>query len=78
MECGLLPKDQGGLGVLNLSVHNRCLLSKWLFKLINADGLWQQMLRRKYLRDRTITQVDYMPGDSYFWAGLMMVKSDFF
>src|SRR5438128_1278931 len=33
------PKDQGGLGVLNLEVHNRCLLSKWLIKLINEEGL---------------------------------------
>ena len=33
------PKDQGGLGVLNLDVHNKCLLSKWLFKLINGDGV---------------------------------------
>ena len=35
------------------------------------------MLRRKYLRDRTITQVEYMTGDSHFWAGLMKVKRDF-
>jgi hypothetical protein len=31
-------KDQGGLGVLNLGVHNRCLPSKWLFRLLNEDG----------------------------------------
>src|SRR6266498_3548994 len=71
------PKDQGGLGILNLDVHNRCLLSKWLFRLINEDGIWQKLLRRKYLRNRTITQVNYMPGDSHFWAGLMKVKRDF-
>ena len=35
------------------------------------------MLRRKYLRDKTITQVEYRPGGSYFWAGLMMVKRNF-
>ena len=33
------PKDQGGLGILNLHVQNRCLLSKWLFKLINDEGM---------------------------------------
>ena len=32
-------KDQGGLEVLNLDVHNKCLLSKWLFKLMNGDGV---------------------------------------
>jgi hypothetical protein len=39
------PKDQGGLGVVDLEIHNRCLLSKWLFNLINTDSAWQQLLR---------------------------------
>jgi hypothetical protein len=30
------PKDQGGLGVLNLELQNTCLLSTWLFSLINS------------------------------------------
>jgi len=32
------PKDQGGLGIADLSITNKCLLSKWLFKLLNEDG----------------------------------------
>jgi hypothetical protein len=31
------PKEQGGLGILNIDVQNKCLLSKWLFKLINEE-----------------------------------------
>ena len=58
-------------------MQNKCLLSKWLFRLINEDGVWQQLLRRKYLRHKTITQVEYMPGDSHFWPGLMNIKPDF-
>ena len=38
------PKQQGGLGVQNLDIQNKCLMSKWLFKLCNEDGLWQQLL----------------------------------
>jgi hypothetical protein len=38
------PIDQGGMCVKNIAVQNKCLLSKWLFKLINEDGLWQQNL----------------------------------
>ena len=71
------PKDQGGSGILNLDLQNRCLLSKWLFRLLNEDGVWQNLLRRKYLRNKTLTQVEQMPGDSYFWAGLMKVKQKF-
>ena len=62
VEC--TPKNQGGLGVLNLDVYNKCLLSKWLLKLLNKDGVWQQLLKNKYLRDKTLTQVQYMSGDS--------------
>jgi hypothetical protein len=29
----------GGLGIIDLDVQNKCLLSKWLFKLINEEGL---------------------------------------
>ena len=42
------PKSIGGLGITNLEVHNVCLLSKWLFKLMNEEGIWQTLLRRKY------------------------------
>jgi hypothetical protein len=48
-----------------------------LFKLLNGDGVRQQLLRNKYLLDKTLTQVQHMPGDSQFWAGLMKVKEEF-
>jgi hypothetical protein len=41
------PKDQGGLGIQNLEIQNQCLLSRWLFKLINEEGLWQTILWKK-------------------------------
>jgi hypothetical protein len=58
------PREQGGLGVLNIEVQNKCLLSKWLFKLINEDGMWQEILRKKYLSDQTIGKAQKKPGDS--------------
>jgi hypothetical protein len=60
------PKDQYGLGILDLEKQNTSLLNKWLFQLINGDGAWQQLLRNKYLRDKSITQVNKKPGDSQF------------
>jgi hypothetical protein len=72
------PKDQGGLGVLNLEVQNKCLLSKWLFILVNSEEEWQQLIKNKYLGSKTLTQVTRKPGDSQFWSGLMNVKGDFF
>jgi hypothetical protein len=71
------PKDQGGLGIQNLEIQNECLLSKWLFELINEDGLWQMILCNKYLSNYTIGQVQRKLGDSHFWTGLMKVKNKF-
>jgi hypothetical protein len=43
------PRDQGGLWVQNIEVQNKCLLSTWLFKLMNEDGLWQEILQKNTL-----------------------------
>ena len=43
------PKDHGGLGIHDLQVKNRALLGKWLFKLLTEQGVWQTLLRRKYV-----------------------------
>jgi hypothetical protein len=40
----------------------------------DKDGLWQQVLKKKYLKGRTLSQVVKKKGDSHFWAGLMEVK----
>jgi hypothetical protein len=71
------PKDQGGLGIEDLEIKNRCLLSKWLDKLINQEGVWQELLHNKYVNNKTLSQVTVQPHDSPFWRGLMKVKDDF-
>jgi hypothetical protein len=60
------PQDQGGLGVEVLELINKCLLSKWLFKLLSEDGMWQELIHNKYLRDKTLSQVEEKPTDSPF------------
>ena len=60
------PKDQGGLGVEVLELKNTCLLSKWLFKLLNEEGVWQGLLYNKYLSNKTLAQVEAQPTDLPF------------
>ena len=52
-------------------------MSKWLFKLLNADDMWQELLRNKYIKDKTIGSYTNRPIDSHFWKGLMNVKDSF-
>jgi hypothetical protein len=35
------PKDQGGLGIEVLEIKNKCLLTKWLYKILHGDGVWR-------------------------------------
>ena len=72
------PKDHGGLGIHDLQVKNRALLGKWLFKLLTEDGVWQTLLRRKYLGSSALSQESSKPEDSHFWSGLMAMKKFFF
>jgi hypothetical protein len=62
---------------MDLNLKNRALLSKWLFKLLTTEGKWQQLLRNKYLGSKPLVHVEWKPGDSHFWSGLMKVKQDF-
>jgi hypothetical protein len=70
-------KDHGGMGIMNIVVQNECLLSKWLYKLINEEGLWQDLLRNKYMQHKSIGHVQRKPEDSYFWSGLTRIKECF-
>jgi hypothetical protein len=62
------------MGIIDLDIQNKCLLSKWVIKLLNEDGLWQQIIRKKYLKGKTLSQVVKKVRDSHFWSGLMEVK----
>jgi hypothetical protein len=72
------PKDQGGLGIEVLDIKNSCLLSKWLFKIINEEGMWQELICNKYLKNKNLAEVQAKPTDSPFWKGLMNQKDTFF
>jgi hypothetical protein len=45
MEHTLPTKRPGGMGIMNIDNQNQCLLSKWWYKLMNEQGIWQDLLR---------------------------------
>jgi hypothetical protein len=68
--------DQGGLGILDLQLQNKCLLAKWLVNLLNTNCIWQTLLQNKYLRSKSLTQVEAKPYDSHIWRGLIHIKDE--
>jgi hypothetical protein len=57
-----------------LDTKNMCLLSKWLFKMLNKDGVWQEPLQTKYLLTKTLYHVEAKPTDSLFLQGAYECK----
>jgi hypothetical protein len=72
------PKDQGRLGIQDRMVKNSSLLGRWLFRFLTENGARQDLVRRKYVGSKVLSQDYWKPGDTHFWAGLMAIKKDFF
>ena len=47
----------GGLGIEVLDIKNKVLLVKWLYKLLNEEGILHELLWNKYLRGKSLSQV---------------------
>jgi hypothetical protein len=51
------PKDQEGLGIEVLDNKNKCLVSKWLFKLLYEEEVWQELLIKIPLWQNTLSSL---------------------
>jgi hypothetical protein len=51
------PKSKGGIGVKDLRKMNISLLCKWWWKVENGDGIWHEIITKKYLKKGGIAQV---------------------
>jgi hypothetical protein len=60
-------QDQERIGIEVIGLKNRCLLSKWLFKLLIEEGVCQDLLHNKYIRVMTLAQVQVKHTGSPFW-----------
>lgn len=52
------PRDQGGLGVIKLDIKNISISCKWIWRLENEAGDWQNMIKAKYLNKKTLSQCE--------------------
>jgi hypothetical protein len=49
------PKDQEGLDIQYLEDKNAALFGKWLFRFLTKDGIWQTLLRQKYVGSKALS-----------------------
>ena len=53
---------------------NVSLLCKWWWKLEQKDGLWQEIVRKKYIKNTCISLLKKKPTNSPVWNQLLSVK----
>src|SRR3954471_4668217 len=68
-------KKRGCLGVKNLHRQNGSLLVKWWWKLEKYKGLWQDVIKAKYLQRDSIASVKEKFHDSPCWKAILRVKA---
>jgi hypothetical protein len=44
----------GGLGIVDLAIKNKCLLSQWLFNLLNGDVICQSLIKKQVPSFKTV------------------------
>jgi hypothetical protein len=68
------PKKFGGLGLINTFIFNKCLMTKWIWKIYSQrESLWVRILKAKYMRHGDFFRSSGRNG-SQFWKSLHCVK----
>jgi hypothetical protein len=70
-------KNKGGLGVKDLRKQNISIITKWWWKLDTQEGLWQQIVRARYLGNKSVASVSSRFSDSPCWRSLLLVKETY-
>lgn len=71
------PKQQGGLGILNLCLQNKAMLMKHLHKFLNrADIPWVQLTWQAFYHNRLALRLNRMCG-SFWWKDLLRLLEEF-
>ena len=76
MVC--VPKDEGGLGVLNLRTYNECLLLTHLHKFYNRQDIpWVQLVWHLYYTNDRLPKLSANFHGSFWWRDLLKLLDSF-
>jgi hypothetical protein len=67
-------KKKGGLGIKNLWKMNIGLLCKWWWSLKTQNGLWQDIVRVKYVKGSPTCLIPNRLHDSPIWSDLLKIR----
>lgn len=75
-----VPKERGGMGILNIRIFNESLLAKWWWKLLaHPESPWSSIIRGKYFCKYPVSQlVGRRTGHvSNYWKGISSGSAHF-
>jgi hypothetical protein len=67
-------KKKGGLGIKDIRKMNISLLCKWWWRLEKEHGVWQDIVKAKYLQHDGVRSVKHRINDSHVWTDLLKIK----
>jgi hypothetical protein len=71
------PKDQGGLNVINLRLHNKALMMKNMHKFYNHQDIpWVQLLKQAHYSNGQVPHAGKAKG-SFWWKDCMKLNDLF-
>lgn len=72
-----IPKEEGGLGILNLQTHNEALLLKHLSKFFSRENLpWVELIWDKHYRNGKLPS-SKKPKGSFWWRDILKLLDKF-
>lgn len=72
-----LPKEYGGLGIIETRTMNESLLGKWGWRILKSrkGDMCAELLRKKYLARKSFMQASG-DGGSQFWKGVLSIRGN--
>jgi hypothetical protein len=65
---------RGGRGIKDLRKMNASLLCKWWWLLENGEGIWQYLIKIKYVKGVPICLIKHTQHDSPVWSDLLKIR----
>ncbi|GKG17101.1 hypothetical protein Tco_0362058, partial [Tanacetum coccineum] len=72
-----MPKAKGGLGLKNLNLWNKVMITKHLWNIAaDKDTLWVKWINTYKLKGKSIWEVNEEVNDSWGWRNILRMRQD--
>lgn len=72
----LLPKNEGGLGFRDLTLFNKALLAKQVWRMVeNPDHLVTRVFKARYFKHTDVMEATLRSNPSYIWRSLLWSRN---